>query len=79
MSKRMLTILLGLSVGVLAISAGLLLRVVWDSRAGTGTGSLATSVEFGAPFSLMDHTGAEITEAAFVGQPLPRNLPDHGL
>jgi len=69
MSKRMLTILLGLSVGVLAISAGLLLRVVWDGRSGAGTGSLATSVEFGAPFSLIDHTGAEITQAAFEGQP----------
>lgn len=70
MSQRMLTVLLGVSVGVLAISAGLLLRVIWDGRSGApDTGSLATSVEFGAPFSLVDHTGAQITEAAFEGQP----------
>lgn len=69
MSQRMLTVLLGVSVCVLALSAGLLLRVVWDGRSGTDTGGIATSVDFGAPFSLIDHTGAEITQAAFEGQP----------
>lgn len=70
MSQKTLTILLGVCVMVLALSAGLLLRVIWDGRSGApDTGGLATAIEFGAPFSLVDYNGNEITEAAFVGQP----------
>jgi protein SCO1/2 len=69
MSQRLITILLGLSVGVLAISAGLLLRTIWDGRTASNTGSLATAVDFGAPFTLTDYNGDPITEAAFQGAP----------
>ena len=68
MSKRSLTIALGLAVAVLALSAGLLVRVVMEDR-GTGSVGIATTASFGAPFTLTDYNGAPITEAAFEGAP----------
>ena len=66
MSKRFMTISLGVLVAILALSAGYLLRIALSDRS-LANGGLATSVEFGAPFELIDHTSAPITEAAFKG------------
>lgn len=71
MSQRTLVVMLACAVGVLAISAGLMLRMIYDGRTATsGTGpTLVTSVAFGGPFELTDYNGDTITEAAFEGQP----------
>lgn len=68
MSNRFLTIGLGLAVAALALSAGLLVRVIMDDRAGATPG-IVTAVPFGGPFELVDYNGDVITEAAFEGQP----------
>lgn len=62
---RTKTILLGLGVAVLALGGGIGLRQVMDAR--TPTSVVAT--ELGEPFTLIDHNGAPITEAAFTGKP----------
>lgn len=62
---RTKTILLGLGVSVLALGGGIGLRQVMDAR--TPTSVVAT--ELGEPFTLIDHNGAPITEAAFTGKP----------
>jgi protein SCO1/2 len=64
MSPRALTIALGLAVAILALGAGIGLRAVLDDRGGQVAGTA-----LGAPFELIDHTGAPITEAAFEGRP----------
>lgn len=64
---RALTIGLGLVVAALALTAGMTLRAAFTERSGGST--LATTLDFGAPFELMDHFGNPITEAAFEGQP----------
>lgn len=68
MSNRFVTIGLGLAVAVLALSAGLLVRIILEDRAGATPG-IVTAVPFGAPFELIDYNGEVITEAAFQGQP----------
>ena len=62
---KLLTILGGAAVAILALGAGVALRQMADAR--TPSGVVAT--ELGQPFQLVDHTGAPITEAAFDGQP----------
>lgn len=69
MSKRTLVVLLGCALGILALSAGLLVRSLMDTRSGFGDSSVASNVSFGAPFELIDYNGDTITEAAFQGQP----------
>ncbi|MFO6463927.1 SCO family protein [Jannaschia sp. KMU-145] len=64
MSRRVLILVAGLAVAVLALGAGIALRQVLDSRSVT----LATATELGAPFELVDHRGDPITEAAFQGR-----------
>lgn len=68
MNRRFLTIGLGLALAALALSAGLMLRVVLSERSAPSAG-VATSVSFGAPFNLVDYNGDPITEAAFEGRP----------
>ncbi|SDZ12020.1 protein SCO1/2 [Jannaschia faecimaris] len=63
--NRTKTILLGLGVAVLALGGGIALRQALDARS---PGSVVAT-ELGQPFSLVDHTGAQITEAAFSGRP----------
>ncbi|WGH79035.1 SCO family protein [Jannaschia ovalis] len=65
MIARTRTILLGLAVAALALGGGFAARQLMDSR----TVSTAVGTELGAPFELVDHTGAPITEAAFEGRP----------
>ena len=65
MTARTRTILLGLAVAALALGGGFAARQLMDSR----TVSTAVGTQLGAPFELVDHTGAPITEAAFEGRP----------
>jgi protein SCO1/2 len=65
MPSRLLTITLAGAVAVLALGAGFATRAVMDAR---GTVAV-TGTQLGAPFELVDHTGAPITEAAFEGRP----------
>lgn len=63
---RMMTLLGGAAVAVLALGAGFGLREVMDARAPAD----AVATDLGAPFELVDHDGAPITEAAFAeGRP----------
>lgn len=59
------TVILGLGVAVLALGGGIALRQVMDARSPVSV--VATSL--GEPFTLTDHDGAPITEAAFTGRP----------
>lgn len=61
---RMRTLLLALGVAVIAFGAGLALRAMMADR-----GAAVVGTELGAPFSLVDQNGREITEAAFRGRP----------
>ena len=61
----LLTLLGGVVVAALALGAGVALRQVVDAR----TPAATAAVDLGAPFALVDHSGAPITEAAFEGQP----------
>ena len=63
--RRALTVGLALGVAVAALGAGFAVRAVMDAR---GVAAVA-GTELGAPFALIDHTGAPITEAAFEGRP----------
>jgi protein SCO1/2 len=58
-------VLWGLVAAALAFGA-----VVALQQRGTGTVALLPEVRLGAPFSLVDHTGAAITEKAFEGKPV---------
>ncbi|UWQ17184.1 SCO family protein [Jannaschia sp. M317] len=64
MGRRGLTVLLGLCVALIALGAGITLRQLTDSRT-----LPVTATALGDPFTLTDHTGATITEAAFQGRP----------
>ena len=57
-------LLLALGVAALAFGAGLALRVAMADR-----GAAVAGADLGAPFSLVDHDGRPITEAAFTGRP----------
>ncbi|WP_299817118.1 SCO family protein [uncultured Jannaschia sp.] len=61
---RTRTILFAALVALLALAAGVALRLLLTDRA---TPVVAT--ELGAPFELVDQSGASITEAAFTGRP----------
>lgn len=63
-SRRSLTIAFALGVAILALGAGIALRQLMDSRTPT-----VVATDLGAPFTLVDQNGAEITEAAFTGRP----------
>jgi protein SCO1/2 len=63
MLRRPLVIALTAGVGIAALGAGFVARAVLDDRASV------TGTKLGAPFELVDHTGAPITEAAFEGRP----------
>jgi protein SCO1/2 len=63
MLRRPLVIALTAGVGLAALGAGFVARAVLDDRAAV------TGTKLGAPFELVDHTGAPITEAAFEGRP----------
>jgi protein SCO1/2 len=62
---RLLTVALAACVAVAALGAGFAVRAVLDNRSVAST----TGTQLGAPFELIDHTGAPITEAAFEGRP----------
>ena len=62
---RLLTVLGAVVVAALALGAGVALRQAMDAR----TPAAAAAVDLGAPFALVDHAGAPITEAALQGQP----------
>ncbi|MGB3409515.1 MAG: SCO family protein [Jannaschia sp.] len=64
MGRRWLTIVFAAAVAALALGAGVALRQVMDNRTPAVVGT-----KLGEPFSLTDHTGADITEAAFTGRP----------
>ena len=64
MTARARTILLGLAVAVLALGAGLAVRMLLEARTPATVG-----VDLGAPFALVDQNGDAITEAAFEGHP----------
>jgi len=64
MNARMLTIAGGVAVAALALGAGVALRQV----VGAQDPAASVATDLGAPFDLIDHTGAPITEAAFEGQ-----------
>ncbi|WP_175484913.1 SCO family protein [Jannaschia pohangensis] len=64
MTTRLATILAGLVVAAVALGAGIALRQVFQDRT---ISPVAT--ELGEPFNLVDHNGAPITEAAFIGRP----------
>ena len=61
---RSRTILFAAIVAILALAAGIALRLVLEDRA-----SPVVATELGAPFELIDQDGAPITEAAFTGRP----------
>ncbi|WP_299647043.1 SCO family protein [uncultured Jannaschia sp.] len=61
---RSRTILFAAIVAILALAAGIALRLVLEDRA-----SPVVAAELGAPFELVDQDGAPITEAAFTGRP----------
>ncbi|TFL17902.1 SCO family protein [Jannaschia formosa] len=63
MDRRTLTIGLGAGVALLALGSGFAVRQVMEGR------SAVTGTALGAPFTLTDHNGAPITEAAFQGRP----------
>lgn len=63
--NRTKTILVGFGVAVLALGGGVGLRQVMDAR----TAPSVVATELGEPFTLVDHDGAPITEAAFEGKP----------
>ena len=65
MSPRILTVVLGLCVALLALGGGFAARQLMDSR----TVTTAIGTDLGAPFELVAHTGAPITETAFEGRP----------
>lgn len=62
---RTKTLLLGAVVAALALGSGIALRQVMDGRSPTSV----VATELGEPFTLTDHTGTPITEAAFEGRP----------
>ncbi len=61
---RSRTILFAAIVAILALAAGIALRLVLEDRA-----SPVVATELGAPFELVDQDGAPITEVAFTGRP----------
>lgn len=61
---RTRTLLLALGVALLAFGAGIALRSAMTDR-----GASLVGTELGGPFTLLDHDGREITEAAFQGRP----------
>lgn len=67
MSPRIITIVAGVAVAVLALGGGIALRQTLDAR--TSGAATNVAVELGAPFSLVDQNGETITEAAFQGRP----------
>jgi protein SCO1/2 len=68
MNTKILTIAAGVGVAVIALGAGVALRMAMESS-GAAPGQVSvTTTELGAPFELIDHTGAAITEAALKGQ-----------
>jgi protein SCO1/2 len=66
MTGQTRTILFGAVVAALALGGGVALRQVMEARTVPDS---PVAVELGAPFELVDHTGAPITEAAFRGRP----------
>lgn len=65
MQMNIKTVAFGLTVAAIALGGGIALRQVMDAR--TPTSVVATAL--GEPFTLTDHDGAPITEAAFTGKP----------
>ncbi|UWQ20622.1 SCO family protein [Jannaschia sp. W003] len=65
MASRAVTLAVGAAVAALALGAGVALR----QAVGPTDPSSVAGAELGAPFTLVDHRGAPITEAAFQGQP----------
>jgi protein SCO1/2 len=66
MGGRGRTILFGALVAALALGGGVALRQVMEARSVPAS---PVAVELGAPFELVDHDGAPITEAAFEDGP----------
>ncbi|GIT90399.1 electron transporter SCO1/SenC [Jannaschia pagri] len=64
MARRALTLAFGLGVAIVALGAGFTVRQVMDNRTPAVVGT-----QLGEPFSLTDHNGQTITEAAFTGRP----------
>ena len=61
---RTRTILFAAFVAILALAAGVALRLLLEDRAAP-----VVATELGEPFELIDQDGAPITEAAFTGRP----------
>jgi protein SCO1/2 len=59
--------IVGAAAALLAMVVGLFFYQAVNQGAG---GSLVSSKPIGAPFELIDHTGAPITETAFKGKPI---------
>ncbi|MEM9797389.1 MAG: SCO family protein [Pseudomonadota bacterium] len=63
-TRRMGAVVFGVLVAALALGAGVAIRELVETRTVSVTGTA-----LGDPFTLVDHDGAEITQAAFEGRP----------